>query len=659
MKNPTPAALLALLMALTAACDKSTSTVSKQLDELQRKTAQAEQRQKELEQQMAEQKLAAETDAIERERMQLDADRQELARTKKQLDSEQATALRVREEALTRREYRIEQSRDSLFDQEQDRSTRGANLNEREARIAGREALTFRPRNQNIPVGDYSNFYDSLSSYGSWFQTPNYGYVWQPVAVRESNWRPYSRGRWICSDRGWTWASDEPFGWATYHYGRWARLRNRGWVWVPGSEWAPSWVSWRESGRHVGWAPLPPETLAYRGQRWDESVETQFRIAPTWYNFVEVNHFGNSVYQHCLPVSQNITYINQTRNITYIHIQNSQVICGGPRYDEINRRSERQIPFYRLEMDEHSRPSRDMIGMRPRFEGDRMMVSAPNMDAGWNEGLRPRDIRGQIESEVERDAPLDREITDRFREDRQTRSQSATRAIKKLGGEEDFSERRLEELEENRKEAEVIFEKEVPEPPPGQQPPAGQATLPDRPRNTAEELPREEMAEERPRPPIPEEPSRQSSAARGEEVAPKPAPAAPEMAEPTPPPAPDAGPLEPAPEERAPVPPAIPQPAAPEEATVEPTANQQREQAEQAEELREAAAANQKASADALQQEQQEKQAQQREAEATREVQENQQRQLEQARAEQQEQQRAAEEERQQQEERQKPPPSE
>ena len=78
-------------------------------------------------------------------------------------------------------------------------------------------------------------FYDSLSSYGSWFETPDYGYVWQPVVVRDSDWRPYTRGRWACSDRGWTWISDEPFGWATYHYGRWALLRGHGWVWVPGS----------------------------------------------------------------------------------------------------------------------------------------------------------------------------------------------------------------------------------------------------------------------------------------------------------------------------------------------------------------------------------------------------------------------------------------
>jgi hypothetical protein len=67
------------------------------------------------------------------------------------------------------------------------------------------------------------------------------------------SWRPYTNGRWVYTDAGWTWISEEPFGWATYHYGRWARLRNIGWIWVSGDEWAPAWVSWRKSNDYVGW----------------------------------------------------------------------------------------------------------------------------------------------------------------------------------------------------------------------------------------------------------------------------------------------------------------------------------------------------------------------------------------------------------------------
>ena len=106
----------------------------------------------------------------------------------------------------------------------------------------------------------YDTFYSKLDPYGDWRETADYGYVFQPRAAEGSRkWRPYTNGRWVYTEAGWTWVSEEPFGWATYHYGRWTRLRNIGWVWVPGDEWAPAWVSWRKSDDYVGWAPLPPE----------------------------------------------------------------------------------------------------------------------------------------------------------------------------------------------------------------------------------------------------------------------------------------------------------------------------------------------------------------------------------------------------------------
>src|SRR2546430_2460408 len=101
-------------------------------------------------------------------------------------------------------------------------------------------------------------FYDNLAPYGRWLEVGDYGYCWQPSDI-DQGWRPYADGRWVYTDAGWTWDSDEPYGWAVYHYGRWVRVARAGWVWVPDTEWGPAWVSWRSSERHVGWAPLPPE----------------------------------------------------------------------------------------------------------------------------------------------------------------------------------------------------------------------------------------------------------------------------------------------------------------------------------------------------------------------------------------------------------------
>ena len=100
--------------------------------------------------------------------------------------------------------------------------------------------------------GSYSTFYRKLEPYGDSTETGDYGYVFQPrQAAHSRDWRPYTNGRWVYTDAGWTWISDEQFGWATYHYGRWIRLRSVGWVWVPGEQWAPAWVSGARA-RYVG-----------------------------------------------------------------------------------------------------------------------------------------------------------------------------------------------------------------------------------------------------------------------------------------------------------------------------------------------------------------------------------------------------------------------
>jgi uncharacterized protein YraI len=114
-------------------------------------------------------------------------------------------------------------------------------------------------------------FYDRLSPYGQWVWLQGQ-YVWVPDNVGPA-WRPYTVGRWVYTDRyGWMWASNEPFGWATYHYGRWGFSNRVGWFWVPGSRWAPAWVSWRSSDDYLAWAPLPPN--------YDEGVSVNVAAEP-------------------------------------------------------------------------------------------------------------------------------------------------------------------------------------------------------------------------------------------------------------------------------------------------------------------------------------------------------------------------------------------
>jgi hypothetical protein len=107
----------------------------------------------------------------------------------------------------------------------------------------------------------FETFQGGLQPYGDWVVVGSYGSVWRPRVA--AGWRPYHYGRWEWTNEGWMWVSDEPWGWAAYHYGRWAFDPYYGWIWVPGYEWAPAWVSWRVSGDVIGWAPLAPGFSVY------------------------------------------------------------------------------------------------------------------------------------------------------------------------------------------------------------------------------------------------------------------------------------------------------------------------------------------------------------------------------------------------------------
>src|SRR5437588_703516 len=174
------------------------------------------------------------------------------------------------------------------------------------------------------PTSGYSTFYTKLEPHGAWLETADYGYVWQPREAESSrSWRPYTNGRWVYTDAGWTWISEEPFGWATYDYGRWTRLRGIGWVWVPGNEWAPAWVSWRKSDEYVGWAPLPPEARFERGSGIHNWADNYYDIGPEQYCFVPTVSLGEQrIERVVVPAEQNLTIVNRTTNVTNITYTN-------------------------------------------------------------------------------------------------------------------------------------------------------------------------------------------------------------------------------------------------------------------------------------------------------------------------------------------------
>jgi hypothetical protein len=124
-------------------------------------------------------------------------------------------------------------------------------------------------------------FYGELSEYGEWITLPGRGWAWRPKDSEVGpGFVPYSTGgRWVYTDLGWSFETDWDWGWAAFHYGRWVRDPIWGWLWVPGYEWAPSWVEWRMGGGYIGWVPLGPPGVAVVETSWI-FVEERFFTRP-------------------------------------------------------------------------------------------------------------------------------------------------------------------------------------------------------------------------------------------------------------------------------------------------------------------------------------------------------------------------------------------
>jgi hypothetical protein len=187
-----------------------------------------------------------------------------------------------------------------------------------------------------ISINAVSDFDAPLGAYGYWVDRAPYGRCWYPAYVG-SNWRPYSDGHWEWTDSGWYWVSSEPWAWACYHYGRWVNDPYYGWIWVPRTEWGPSWVSWREGGGYVGWAPLPPECdFGPNG-----AIAVNIVIAPRAFIFCEQRNFCGPIRPSTVIVNQ--TIINKTKFITNIRRVNDRVFVNGPDRGAIERVSGQKV----------------------------------------------------------------------------------------------------------------------------------------------------------------------------------------------------------------------------------------------------------------------------------------------------------------------------
>ena len=199
----------------------------------------------------------------------------------------------------------------------------------------------------DVPV---ESFYDELAPYGQWQQYPGYGQVWLPNAGPD--FQPYaSNGHWVMTEYGNTWVSDYDWGWAPFHYGRWTfDPAYGGWLWLPGQEWAPAWVSWRSGGGYYGWAPLGPGA----------NVNVNINIPAPYWTFVPQVYFNQPNWRsYCVARPRVVNIYQQTTIINNYYRGNNWAYAVGPNRYDIERVTRQPVQVYRVET--VNRPGRALV----------------------------------------------------------------------------------------------------------------------------------------------------------------------------------------------------------------------------------------------------------------------------------------------------------
>ena len=202
-----------------------------------------------------------------------------------------------------------------------------------------------------------------LDAYGQWIEFAGYGQVWQPRVAYD--WQPFIDGRWVWTDRGWLWYSEEPFGWVVYHYGYWVEGGAAGWLWVPGYDWSSARVRWIERDDMIGWSPEPPP-----GGRLLVASE-----ARSWV-MVSPQHFMNrnvGRYRIATPAVDNIPREERPQHQPDVRV--------------IGRSRGRPIAQTRLETERVPAGNRDLIRIRiPDTERD---ANEPSLEPGATSARAP------------------------------------------------------------------------------------------------------------------------------------------------------------------------------------------------------------------------------------------------------------------------------
>src|SRR4030095_11581907 len=150
-------------------------------------------------------------------------------------------------------------------------------------------------------------------------------------------------------------------------------------------------------------APLPPESreTIRVGVNLGNWVDTYYDIGPTYYSFVEVRNLGAPRLRAVvLPPRENITIIQQTRNITNVVVRNNIVVNEGPDYNVIARQTAQPIRKLKLERQgDFAGDVRTGDRFRSRIQGESLAIPAPRIQAA-TAGAAPKKVARRVETVV-------------------------------------------------------------------------------------------------------------------------------------------------------------------------------------------------------------------------------------------------------------------
>lgn len=248
----------------------------------------------------------------------------------------------------------------------------------------------------------YNDFYQNLAPYGQWIEDPQYGYVWSPN--EDGSFRPYyTAGHWVMTDYGNTWISDYPWGWACFHYGRWTYDTYYGWLWIPGNDWGPAWVSWREGDGYFGWAPLAP------GFSFGSSA-ADYSCPNDWWVFIPHQYIYTSNYYRIWYGSRgNSRIIHNTHFMNNTFENNHVTYVSGPHAMQVEQVTHQPVQVFKLSNSASltTRVHNDVIKMyrpaeiRPSTTINGQRVLPPNVVTAPQPVNKPQPTNGRINAAPE------------------------------------------------------------------------------------------------------------------------------------------------------------------------------------------------------------------------------------------------------------------